>query len=68
MKINKIRKLGLGNKLLILFVVILVPALVWVFGEIGKHGIKKTWNNNLKMILILWLLELVVFWVGIILV
>ena len=65
---KRLKKLGLGNKLLVLFTIILIPALVWIIGEILKNGIKKTWSNNYKSILLIYFLELIIFWIGIILV
>ncbi|WP_288886577.1 triacylglycerol lipase [uncultured Eubacterium sp.] len=65
---KRLKRLGFGNKLLLVFAVILIPALVWIIGEISKKGIKKTWSDNYKSILLIYFFELIIFWIGIILV
>ena len=68
MNINRIRKIGIGNRLLIGFLVILIPSIIWVIREIIGKGIKKTWSDNYGIILLIIAVETIAFWIGICLV
>jgi len=68
MNINRIRKIGIGNRLLIGFLVILIPSIIWVIREIIGKGIKKTWSDNYGIILLIIAVEIIAFWIGICLV
>ena len=62
---KRLSKLGLGNKLLILFMVALVAACAWVISLIVKNGIKQAWADNWGKILLIVFAELIIFFIGI---
>lgn len=62
---KRLSKLGLGNKLLILFMVALVAACAWVISLIVKKGIKQAWADNWGKILLIVFAELIIFFIGI---
>ena len=65
---KKLSKLGLGNKLLLFFMVSVLAAVVWLIVEISKNGFKAAWSDNWGKIVLIIVAEMIIFWIGIIMV
>ncbi len=65
---KKLSKLGLGNKLLLFFTVSVLAAVVWLIVEISKNGFKAAWSDNWGKIVLIIIAEMIIFWIGIIMV
>ena len=68
MDTKKLGKLGLGNKLLVFFMITVLVAVIWFITEIVKNGFKAAWSDNWGKIVLIFIAELVIFWIGIIMV
>ena len=65
---KRLNKLSIGNKLLVLFLVALIAAIVWVIVLISKNGFKAAWADNWGKIVLIVIAELIIFFIGIIMV
>ncbi len=66
--LKRLNILGLGNKLLLLFIISVFIIGVGLIVMIAQDGIKEVFKQNWVRILIIVLIEFVVFWIGIIMV
>ncbi len=65
---KRLKKLALGNRLLIFFMVVLFAAGAWFLNQVQAEGFKTIWNAHWGKLLLIYFFELVIFWWGIILV
>ena len=63
---KQLRKLRLGNRLLILFMIFLFAGVIWLGNRISCDGIKSALSQNWGKILLIFFAELIIFWTGII--
>ncbi len=65
---KQLKKLALGNRLLIIFIIFLFAAATWLGAIVYSTGLKTALSQNWGKILFIFFTELIIFWAGIILV
>ncbi len=65
---NRLSRLSIGNKLLILFLVILAAFTAWLIVIVSTNGLKNAWNENWGKIVLIILAELAIYFIGFIIV